>query len=439
MSDSDSYALRNTIKGILSKDRLEYEKQLSKQPHFVPLDISILNATLARKFKTSNEFSVANFRNDIIQELSAKHPYKLSSRNSSLWAGSTKISLDNVLIFTPALVYQGNEVIGALYAAKDSYSSVYSGLFRKILNKTLRKYLKRGKNSRGFDIGHTVVETDEGILAQTISTSKTSEVLTQIDSIIESGILTNEQFEYISTMVLQTTSAIESLELHSTYGTTIKESITKDFQASLLSINANIVIIQDSAENQNYGKVERELINVMRRFLPTMNFSRNIPEEIVERIKNSLLGIKTQNTKKTVHILESTSSSKKSSVKVTPIKVSPKPKILPSTNNLTSLQSLLDRHLQDVVSANMGNGSDKKVLNYRTGRLAASAKVSHLTQSRTGMISAFYTYMRNPYGTFSEGGDQQYPKSRDPKILIGNSIKEIAATLVGNRLRAVLI
>jgi hypothetical protein len=286
-SDSDSYALRNTIKGILSKDRLEYEKQLSKQPHFVPLDISILNATLARKFKTSNEFSVANFRNDIIQELSAKHPYKLSSRNSSLWAGSTKISLDNVLIFTPALVYQGNEVIGALYAAKDSYSSVYSGLFRKILNKTLRKYLKRGKNSRGFDIGHTVVETDEGILAQTISTSKTSEVLTQIDSIIESGILTNEQFEYISTMVLQTTSAIESLELHSTYGTTIKESITKDFQASLLSINANIVIIQDSAENQNYGKVERELINVMRRFLPTMNFSRNIPEEIVERIKNS--------------------------------------------------------------------------------------------------------------------------------------------------------
>lgn len=47
--------------------------------------------------------------------------------------------------------------------------------------------------------------------------------------------------------------------------------------------------------------------------------------------------------------------------------------------------------------------------------------------------------MRNPYATFSEGGRQQYPKSRDPKLLISTSIKEIAATKVANRLRAVLV
>lgn len=107
--------------------------------------------------------------------------------------------------------------------------------------------------------------------------------------------------------------------------------------------------------------------------------------------------------------------------------------------NLTSLQALLDRHLQDVVSANMGNGSDKKLLNYRTGRFASSAKVERLTQSKEGMITAFYTYMKNPYATFSEGGKQQYPRARDPKLLISSSIKEIAATLVGNRLRAVVV
>lgn len=107
--------------------------------------------------------------------------------------------------------------------------------------------------------------------------------------------------------------------------------------------------------------------------------------------------------------------------------------------SLASLQALLDRHLQDVISANMGNGNDRQVLNYRTGRLAASAKVERLSASREGIITAFYSYMRNPYGTFSDGGRQQYPRSRDPKLLIGNSIKEIAATQVANRMRAVLV
>ena len=55
------------------------------------------------------------------------------------------------------------------------------------------------------------------------------------------------------------------------------------------------------------------------------------------------------------------------------------------------------------------------------------------------MITAFYNYMRNPYGTFSEGGVQQSPRTRDPKLLIAKSIREIAATTVANRMRAVLV
>ena len=133
-------------------------------------------------------------------------------------------------------------------------------------------------------------------------------------------------------------------------------------------------------------------------------------------------------------ILELTTLVKKLSKKVPTKQVAADPR-----TNLTNLQALLDRHLQHVVSANMGLGNDKRVLNYRTGRFAASAKVERLTQSKEGMITAFYTYMKNPYATFSEGGDQQYPKSRDPKSLISGSIKEIAATIVGNRLRAVVV
>ena len=87
----------------------------------------------------------------------------------------------------------------------------------------------------------------------------------------------------------------------------------------------------------------------------------------------------------------------------------------------------------------MGTGSSTKVLNYRTGRLANSAKVEKMSESRQGMITAFYSYMRNPYGTFSEGGRQQYPKSRDPKILISKSIRELATPEIAVRMRAVLV
>jgi hypothetical protein len=106
-------------------------------------------------------------------------------------------------------------------------------------------------------------------------------------------------------------------------------------------------------------------------------------------------------------------------------------------SDLTGLQNLINQHLQNAISANMGDGTRRDILNYRTGRLASSAKVEYVSQSRAGMITAFYSYMKNPYATFSGGGQQQYPRSRDPKLLISKSIREIAATQVGNRLRAV--
>ena len=114
-------------------------------------------------------------------------------------------------------------------------------------------------------------------------------------------------------------------------------------------------------------------------------------------------------------------------------------KIQASTINLPVLLLFINQHLQDVISANMGDGSRSDILNYRTGRFAASAEVTALSQSREGLITAFYSYMKNPYATFSDGGKQARPRSRDPKLLIGTSIKEIAAQQVTNRLRAVLV
>ena len=108
-----------------------------------------------------------------------------------------------------------------------------------------------------------------------------------------------------------------------------------------------------------------------------------------------------------------------------------------ATVDLLNLQQIINIQLQDVISANMGDGRSRNVLNYRTGRLAGSARVESMSKSRQGMITAFYSYMKNPYATFSDGGKQSLPKSRDPKLLISTSIREIAQQIVSNKLRAV--
>lgn len=107
--------------------------------------------------------------------------------------------------------------------------------------------------------------------------------------------------------------------------------------------------------------------------------------------------------------------------------------------SLKTLQDLLSTQLVQTVKQNMGNGNRRDVLNLRSGRFAESVIIERLSQSRQGMITAYYNYMRNPYATFSQGGKQQYPRSRDPKLLISKSIKQLAAQAKITRLRAVLV
>jgi hypothetical protein len=99
-----------------------------------------------------------------------------------------------------------------------------------------------------------------------------------------------------------------------------------------------------------------------------------------------------------------------------------------------NLQVLLNVQLQQQIKDNM----TRPALQNQTGRFAESVKVERMSQSREGMITAFYSYMKSPYQTF-EPGFKQGSAARNPKTLISKSIREIASGLVGNRLRAVSI
>jgi DNA uptake protein ComE-like DNA-binding protein len=137
----------------------------------------------------------------------------------------------------------------------------------------------------------------------------------------------------------------------------------------------------------------------------------------------------------------------KTSIKLPKIEVkAPRVRVNPSVRNtkgqftsLTSIQNLINSKLAQQIQKNMGKGNAKAILNYRTGRFANSVKVERLSMDRQGGITSFYSYMKNPYQIFEPGFRQGSPQSRDPRLVIGKSIREIAAQAVSARMKAISV
>jgi hypothetical protein len=99
--------------------------------------------------------------------------------------------------------------------------------------------------------------------------------------------------------------------------------------------------------------------------------------------------------------------------------------------SILTVQNLINNLLHDRIQSNMGSPK----LNYRTGRFARSARIVKTIQTREGFKIFRYTYMTNPYATFEVGGEQGSTE-RDPRPLIEQSIREIAYTMVGAKMKS---
>lgn len=243
----------------------------------------------------------------------------------------------------------------------------------------------------------------------------------------KAGNLLDMQFAFVVSMP----AALNTKSLNQAEQARIKAVIKDEFLPAL--------------EDQLKAKMKGGLIEPLK-----LGASPSFLEYLGQVVIDSLNGKTTQNQFKTsqasknsklplpVNLLSKTATklkgkTKKANVKV---KVEAKPGIPFSATNL---QALLNAQIVQKVKENMGSGTRKDILNLRTGRFAESVKIEKVSISREDMITAFYSYMRNPYATFSQGGMQQNPRSRDPKLLISKSIREIAQEKVTNRLRAVLV
>jgi hypothetical protein len=225
-------------------------------------------------------------------------------------------------------------------------------------------------------------------------------------------------------------------------------------------VDALIVIVQERVENQKfYGSlIEGRLGGLLGRMFTSLGFSKSLKEVFETRVRDVLQfgKVKHKGTRKTPVKVIIAGKKNAGPVKVKTSKdtgtqstVSPKKRLPTAVRSSTipadfmldllSIQNIINNGLSEVIKRNMGDGSRKDILNLRTGRFADSAKVIRMTESRQGAITAFYTYMKNPYATFSTGGRQQFPRTRDPKLLVTKSIRELVQAQVANRLRAVAV
>ncbi|MGA1048698.1 MAG: hypothetical protein ACO3UU_11875, partial [Minisyncoccia bacterium] len=285
-----------------------------------------------------------------------------------------------------------------------------------------------------------------------LSTSPQAErirkVLAELNTLMRGAPNNLQALQAVKTKIEQVQNRLYT---NSTYGPQVEITLTKEVKDFLAKTGALVVIIQERLENQVLfgSQLEAEVGNEILQILLDMGFSSSLVEDVTDIIGEILqtgkTNIKTTGRKKTKF---TTTKKPVSFDQRGPIKIlAPASKTKGKTINRPSspvladsaikLQNLLNQKLVETVKQNMGGGNRRDILNLRTGRFAESVKAQRVSQSRRGMISVFYSYMRNPYATFSAGGEQSRPSSRDPKLLISKSIRQIAAELMITNLRSI--
>lgn len=441
--------------------------------HCVPINVEVYRQVLQKYLRTQadiqlgdagevrtieqiieeiQEYTLNTFLKNPVIEITNPEDCKplLNSQSTDI----AKLSREKAIL--PAVLTLNKKIVGILFS---SYNSTYDNLFRDYIAKTITKYLKKahydaqaaeniaagkpaGDTTPGLDVGHFAGSKSYLVSPELLKLELVGkELAARMANINDS-----DKLAVLKKIQVAIDSSRKTL-VDTTRADEIDGFLEKEFSDFLVKIKAVLVIPQDRLENRLFlGSRLEGVIDATISTMLKVNFSRNFIDEVEFRVKNGIKGLKTDPSKATKNLPTirlkpvktstqlTTSSSASTTNRISSIKSTPK-----AEYNLTSLQGLINKHLQDVISANMGDGSRSDILNYRTGRFASTVKVERMSQSREGMITAFYSFMKNPYATFSQGGRQSVPTSRDPKLLIAGSIREIAATKVGNRMRSVSV
>lgn len=440
--------IRNFLASSFSKST---RKVMDVNPHFVPLSLKALNISLGSIIQTPTvgivDINLSKFRNKILSYIKGKYKNSIILTSKQIIANGTPDLPIDIIVnkYTPAIIYlhsqSSDNIVGVLYS---SYSQASGDLLNGYLNKEVTNFLNESLGSKGkeFDLAY-ILENDNNdpISVKVKKTFNILNMFSQNTVTIDNVDTPNDKGSVLQNQIL-VESLLESYGRFHTSGPRINATIEKDVGSFIKRINASIVIIQDQTESANiakeitsasgFKKLSTMLANTA---ISSKSFLEDIKNSITARFLGRPSAVKRRETGKinTIDLRKGSKVNVSNSAGINS-------RFTPPTGGMSvvSLQNLLNEGLYEKIRANMGDGSRTDVLNYRTGRLAKSFKVTAVSRERSGAITAFYSYMKFPYITFGPGGAQQNPPSRNPALLGDRSIRQLAVGKITSRLRTVV-
>tara|TARA_R110000796_G_scaffold108262_1_gene219188 strand:+ start:146 stop:1540 length:1395 start_codon:yes stop_codon:yes gene_type:complete len=320
---------------------------------------------------------------------------------------------------------------------KLSYEAALSKFFKKlqtITDNAIRKP-KAGKSGKlnketrvgqFFHLGHLdtmgVAESRfrDG-LAKAFQSLNTTEHANMTALLGKSGIdLSFQRVDKENVMHVQIESKKDNLDR----GTESKEAFKRIREALIVAIDKFDLVNMSGSDSPKQRKQKQVTKALTEPFRAIASKSLKVKVKKPAPVKDS-------SSKKTVLKKRSSGSQSKAGIGKATIKVgaTKRRKKTPSpASSPLHLMVAINKKLPQVVAQNM----QSPALQYQTGRFAASVRVTDVVTTPKGYPSVGYTYDKFPYQTFEEGGAQGDPQ-RDPRKLINQSIREIAAELAIGR------
>jgi hypothetical protein len=287
--------------------------------------------------------------------------------------------------------------------------------------------------SSDFHLGHGSFETGQGKALSAVAYRQGEAVR----SLKERGGVLAENF--IST-ILDEASLLKGIDVHAHAETWFDygERVDRDYVVYLDMQWGDANVTQgreiEKVANQKLIRIFDDLLKDKTRLENWAYYtgtSTPYLKYIDNAITSNVLGKKVKKEKSKVKTKKSTKGTSRRQRLVPPIFKAPK--LRNERGQFTSamnIQAILNAKIKETVADNMGEGG---ALVYRTGRFAGSVTVDKVMQSRQGVLTAYYTYMKAPYQTF-ERGFKQGSFRRDPRKLISASIREIARETLSHKL-----
>ena len=320
---------------------------------------------------------------------------------------------------------------------KLSYEAALSKFFKKlqtITDNAIRrpkagksgKFNKETRVGQFFHLGHLdtmgVAESRfrDG-LANAFQSLNTTEHANMTALLDKSGIdLSFQRIDKENVMHVQIESKKDNLER----GTESKAAFQRIRDALIVAIDKFDLVNMSGSDSPKQRKEKQVIKALMEPF-------RTVTSKNLKLKGKKEASVKDSSAKKTVLKKRSKGSQSKAGIGKAAIKVGAttrrKKTPSPASSPLHMIVAI-NKKLPQVVAQNM----QSPALQYQTGRFAASVRVTDVVTTPKGYPSVGYTYDKFPYQTFEEGGAQGDPQ-RDPRKLINQSIREIAAEMAIGR------